>query len=127
MWQFKASDAYAAIGARRDFSDYLRASCTPDSDCESAVIVFGELVANVVRHAPGAIDITASGSAGNNLTLDVRDTGPPFSAGHELPPDPSSDHGRGLFIVSNLCRSVKKWNDGNGNTVRAELPARVKA
>src|SRR5580692_7960809 len=54
-WQFQADDARLALSVRREFLAFLRESCTTTSDCEAALLVFGELIANVILHAPGPI------------------------------------------------------------------------
>jgi hypothetical protein len=51
-WKFQAAAATQALFEREPFLYWLRDSCTVDSDFTSAETVFGELVANVVRHAP---------------------------------------------------------------------------
>jgi anti-sigma regulatory factor (Ser/Thr protein kinase) len=121
-WHFHALDATAALAARRTFLAFLRASCTPESDCEAAEIVFGELVANVMRHAPGSIDITARADAYGLVTLDVRDSGSAFTYAPALPESVFCDSGRGLHIVSQLCAHVALESDGNGKKVSVVLP-----
>ncbi len=120
-WQFQSKQAGAALSAKRAFMTFLRESCTPESDCDGALIVFGELVTNVVLHAPGPIEITVSSDARGVVTLDVYDTGDGFVLEPSLPP-PTSGGGRGLFIVSQLCRRASVARVPNGTKVSAELP-----
>src|SRR5579863_606206 len=57
-WQYQAIDAKEALSARHAFVAFLREACTSKSDCAGAMVVFGELVTNVILHAPGPIEIT---------------------------------------------------------------------
>ena len=56
-WQFRADDALDALRMRAVVRAFLVAEADESSDVDGAVLVFGELVANVVRHAPGAISV----------------------------------------------------------------------
>jgi signal transduction histidine kinase len=120
-WQFNAVDAKAALLARRAFMDFLQVSCALESDCESAQIVFVELVTNVMRHAPGPIDITLQSDARGLVVLDVYDSGEGFVAEPTLPPI-SSESGRGLYIVSKLCAGLSSTRTASGNKVSVVLP-----
>src|SRR5579872_6421420 len=116
-WHFRSADAADALWERPRFTEFLRARCTPESDCEAAEIVFGELVANVVRHAPGRIDITARADAYGVVTLEVCDSGSAFTYAPRLPAYELSDTGRGLHIVSTLCARVTLESGRPGNKV----------
>jgi anti-sigma regulatory factor (Ser/Thr protein kinase) len=54
-WSFAAADAADAEWLRPAVLQYLRARGTDDSNYGSAELIFGELIGNVVRHAPGEI------------------------------------------------------------------------
>jgi len=120
-WQYHAPDANLAVAARESFTSYLRASCNGDSDCNSAEIVFGELVANVVRHSPGPIDISMQSDSNGSVVLDVFDTGAAFSVTGSLPAA-NSTSGRGLYIVALLCRCLSASRTSCGNKVSVVLP-----
>jgi anti-sigma regulatory factor (Ser/Thr protein kinase) len=121
-WEFRATDATAALAARRAFDGFLRASCKKaESDYESAVIAFSELVANVVQHAPGPIYITLRSDARGHVTLEVFDTGREFTLAPALPPV-SSESGRGLYLVSRLCSRVSATRTHEGNRISVVLP-----
>lgn len=126
-WQFHAADAAEALSFRRDFVDFLRACCTDDSDCDGAEIVFGELVTNVMRHAPGAIQITLQSDVHGLVMLDVCDTGDAFAIAPALPATLFSASGRGLYIVSQLCPYLSSTRTANGNRVSAILPVMAEA
>jgi anti-sigma regulatory factor (Ser/Thr protein kinase) len=100
-WLFRADDAKEALPQRQSYLEFLRAACTPDSDYDGALIIFTELIANVIRHAAGPIQIRVGGYAQGALTLQVTDTGAPFCSAPSLPPA-NSEGGRGLYIISQL-------------------------
>jgi PAS domain S-box-containing protein len=100
-WFFDAGDAAAAQAARRAFTDGLRKRAA-DSDCiHRAEVVFGELVGNAARYAPGRVEVTVDWS-GATPVLHVLDQGPGFHHVPALPRDVYSESGRGLFMISLL-------------------------
>jgi anti-sigma regulatory factor (Ser/Thr protein kinase) len=104
-WAYASADARAALEARLAFCRPLRdIGCSPRFIAE-AQVVFGELVGNVVRHAPGPIDISLTWR-GDVATIAVADRGAPFSARTALPDDPLAEGGRGLFIVRSIARTL---------------------
>jgi anti-sigma regulatory factor (Ser/Thr protein kinase) len=121
-WQFQADDARTALSVRREFLTFLRESCTSASDCEAALLVFGELVTNVILHAPGPIEITVQSDARGAVTLDVCDGGAGFRLAPSLPPVSGESGGRGLYIASRLCSSLASTRIEGGNKVSAVLP-----
>jgi PAS domain S-box-containing protein len=126
-WSFDAENAKAAQDARGEFVDYLRDQTGDEDAIETAELVFGELVGNVVRHAPGAIDIDVDWADGVPH-LHVVDRGSPFQAPSHLPDDLLSESGRGLFIVRQLSEKLSVEHvDGYGNHVSVELPIRRKS
>lgn len=125
-WSFDAENARAAQDARGQFVRYLRAKAAPGGDISMAELVFGELIGNVVRHAPGSIEIDLDWS-GECPVLHVIDRGRPFDGVSNLPDNVLSESGRGLFIVNALTRSLRiEHIPGYGNHVTAELPLRRK-
>ncbi len=121
QWAYASADARAAVEARLAFCRHLREIGCSQPFIEEAQIVFGELVGNVVRHAPGPIDITLSWH-GDVATIAVADRGAPFSARAALPDDPLADCGRGLFIVRSIAKSlsIEPLATG-GKAIRASL------
>ena len=85
----------------------------------------GELLANVIRHAPGAVRVWA-GWSGPDATVVVEDTGPGF----DLPIRPaenSQEGGRGLALVQAFARSLLvRHEPGRGTRVEVVLPLRRK-
>jgi sigma-B regulation protein RsbU (phosphoserine phosphatase) len=125
-WAFQADDATAAHDARNALITYLRARGTEDSEFEAAELIFGELVGNVVKHAPGPITIELVWD-GEVPTLRVSDKGPGFELRTALPDDLMAEGGRGLFLAATFGAELRvtKLPDG-GARVSATLPVRRK-
>jgi anti-sigma regulatory factor (Ser/Thr protein kinase) len=125
-WSFDSRSA-ASNGARRAFLACLRSKATGGAaiDFSAAELIFGELLGNVVRHAPGPVDIILDWTDVLPV-LHVLDRGPGFRSRRKrerLPVDELSESGRGLFIV-NACAphfSVRNRN-GRGTHASATLP-----
>jgi PAS domain S-box-containing protein len=121
-WSFDAENAKAAQDARGEFVEYLRKNAQDAEQVKIAELVFGELVGNVVRHAPGAIDIDLEWLNGSP-TLHVLDRGAAFNPPANLPQDLLSESGRGLFIVRRLSTDLRVEHvPGYGNHIRVDLP-----
>ena len=120
-WAFEASDAVAAHCARLEFADQLALNGACDEDIYAAEIVFGELVGNVVRHGPGPVSILVDWN-GPSPVLHVLDRGPGFGFAPNLPRDPMSESGRGLYIIASLTDDFNVTRlDGAGSHARAVL------
>src|SRR5581483_165605 len=101
-WTFEAPDALSAQPARASFERWLEDE--GEGDAYAAALIFGELVGNVVRHAPGPIEMRAEWR-NDELVLHVLDTGTGFDVARGLP-DTSAEGGRGLFIIRTLARGI---------------------
>ena len=115
LWQFRSDDPREALAERAHFVDALRRRFDDVVDVTAAEIVFTELVGNVIRHAPGPIEIHLTD--GDAARLEVIDSGPGFEFEPTLPPA-TAECGRGLYIVSHLARDVSTQR-------RDGTPARV--
>lgn len=104
LWQFRSDDPHDALAERPRFIEALRRRFGDAFDLTAAEIVFTELVGNVIRHAPGPIEIRLI--ATESACLEVIDSGPGFEFEPALPPE-SSECGRGLYIVSRLSSNVR--------------------
>jgi PAS domain S-box-containing protein len=141
-WSFEAENARAAQTARGDFMDALRREATLESDLAGAEIVFGELVGNVVRHAPGPIDVALEWR-NDQACLHVIDRGPGFEY---APPDKIElmrEDGRGLWLTSqfsehvdverlpnygtHVCVRLQVWRAGKKSGVSAANSKRTRA
>jgi anti-sigma regulatory factor (Ser/Thr protein kinase) len=120
-WTFATDDARAAVDARAQFVDFLRKT-RDDEFVDRAELIFGELLGNVVQHAPGPVEISFERRNGNDV-LHIIDSGTAFSpAATRLPEDELSDFGRGLFIVAHLSKELRVEHVPNcGNHLRVTL------
>ncbi|GGZ68041.1 ATP-binding protein [Streptomyces echinoruber] len=115
-----AAEARAAVG---DFLARVRASTrvpVPDHVAQDAHLVVSELVANVVRHAPGPCGLGLElPAAGDRLRISVWDTSP--APPRPRPPDGRRVGGHGLEIVQAISRTVTVAPWGRGKRITAEL------
>jgi len=128
-WHFECDDAGGAGDARFAFVAHLARRKLEPGLVTTAELIFGELVSNVVRHAPGPIEIELIERA-ERLLLAVRDRGPGFQLETiALPQDPFSEGGRGLYLMSQLgSPPVVMPRPGGGNEVVVALvPSAVPA
>jgi anti-sigma regulatory factor (Ser/Thr protein kinase) len=105
-WTFESEDASRAHLARKDLVAYLalRAS-SEESDFAAAEAIFGELIGNVVRHAPGPVSVLLEWED-DGAVLRVTDRGPGFEWRGSAQPELLAEGGRGLFIVQALARAL---------------------
>jgi len=125
VWSFDSSDANDAGRARREYAEQLRAVGLTDEETSSAELVFGELVGNVVRYAPGSITaiLDLSGPA---PVLHLIDDGRGFEFRPRLPVDLLSERGRGLFLVTAFADELSvERRRGGGSHARAVLAGRT--
>ncbi|MBV9439689.1 MAG: ATP-binding protein [Candidatus Eremiobacteraeota bacterium] len=123
LWQVE-DEAERVLRERRRFRALVQAIAEPSSDVDAAELIYGELVANTVRHARGAVEVRLERADTESPVLVVRDHGP--GAGARSMPcarDPLAESGRGLEIVALLARRVAVEHPAGGGTeVRAVLP-----
>jgi anti-sigma regulatory factor (Ser/Thr protein kinase) len=121
-WRFGSDDARSAHDARGAFTMYLRRRDLDERTIAVAELVFGELVANVVRHAPGPIEVELAWDASTPVLL-VRDRGPAFTPGSfALPADALAEDGRGLYLIATEASPpVVCPRPGGGNEVIVRL------
>jgi anti-sigma regulatory factor (Ser/Thr protein kinase) len=124
-WRFESQDASGAHEARKDLLAYLGARASPDSDVEAALLIFGELVGNVVRHAPGPIAIDLEWHDGSAI-LRVRDSGPGFDWSGARQAEPLAEGGRGLFIIETVAREVRIERRERGTEATVWLPVHLR-
>ncbi|MBD5632964.1 MAG: SpoIIE family protein phosphatase [Candidatus Eremiobacteraeota bacterium] len=125
-WSFDASDMKAVALARREYVADLERRVVNDDDCGVAQLVLAELLGNVVRHAPGCVDIALDWAC-HAPVLHVLDRGNGFRYFPKLPADLLSECGRGLFIVSAIAEEfVVSERPGGGCHARALLPNRLR-
>jgi anti-sigma regulatory factor (Ser/Thr protein kinase) len=103
-WSFEAENAYAAQDARTEFINYLREHIVDEAAIDQAELVFGELMANVVRHAPGPVSVYVDWR-GADPVVHVIDRGPAFRVKAKLP-DAYCETGRGLYLIRSSSADV---------------------
>ena len=123
VWRFEGQ-ADRVLRQRRAFRDCLASLASPASDVDAAELIYGELVANTVRYAKGAVEARLEVRNGYPPVLVVSDHGPGMRV-HPWAPhrDPMAESGRGLGIVELLARDVAVGDAvGGGTVIRATLP-----
>ena len=112
-WRFSTDDAVTAERARPAFVAYLAGRGLAGDALGAAEAVFGELVGNVVRHAPGPIEVdlrsTARATCSRCATAARASRRRPRTF-----PDIFAESGRGLYLVSVLGSppEVRRRPDG---------------
>jgi serine phosphatase RsbU (regulator of sigma subunit)/anti-sigma regulatory factor (Ser/Thr protein kinase)/CHASE3 domain sensor protein len=126
-WMFDTTDASTAQRARTVFAAVLAEAGMLDDDVFTAELIFGELLSNAVRYAPGSVDVVLDWTQSSTAILHFLDRGPGFVVVPRLPTDLLSERGRGLFLVWSLSEdfNVTKRSDG-GAHVRVVLSPRRK-
>jgi diguanylate cyclase (GGDEF)-like protein len=116
-WKFMSDDAASAGNARAEFLEQLDSRHVDANVMTNAELVFGELVGNVVKHAPGKLEIELFWTAQGGPVLIVRDCGPSFELiDVELPQDDLAESGRGFFLINSLGSRPLVVRRSNGGT-----------
>ena len=126
VWSFDSTDAHDAGRTRREYTARLREVGLTDDEMSGAELVFGELVGNVVRYAPGSITAILDVSCPSPV-LHVLDDGRGFEFRPRLPVDLLSERGRGLFLVTAFSEELSvERRRGGGSHARAVLAGRTR-
>ena len=126
VWSCVRSDARDAATARREVRDFLSRDADAASDLDATETIVGELIANVIRHAPGPIGVYCSWNE-HGAVLVVADRGPGIPALRSVP-DARAECGRGLLIVLALARTLTvERATPFGSRVVVELPVSRRA
>ncbi|MFZ0032660.1 MAG: ATP-binding protein [Candidatus Cybelea sp.] len=121
LWTYCAECASNALAQRPSFLAVVRRHSGWSLDDSVAKLIYTELIGNVVRHAPGAVEVRLH-CDGQSLLLDVSDRGPGFELAPRLP-GILLENGRGLFLVAQFA--ARMWvepNTDKGAKIVAELP-----
>lgn len=123
VWKVE-DEAERVLRQRRAFRACVVAIAEPASDVDAAELIYGELVANTVRYAKGAVEVRLELDDSQPPVLVVRDYGPGVNGRSQAARrDPFAESGRGLAIVELLAREVAVDRaEGGGTVVRATLP-----
>jgi signal transduction histidine kinase len=120
-FSFRIADASLANNARAIFQRYLSTQVDPSSDVDGAELIFGELLGNVARHAPGAIDVRLRWNGVVGI-LEVADQGPGYSVADVHLPGDLAESCRGLFLVSSFGRDLSVRSEDGRTTTTVTLP-----
>jgi PAS domain S-box-containing protein len=101
-WRFDPRDWRRAYDVRETLAETLNAY-GDGVDVPAAELVFGELLGNAVRHAPGFVDVELTWEDDGLPVLHVIDDGPGYVPRTDLPKH-DAESGRGLYIVAQLTR-----------------------
>ncbi len=104
-WSLVRSDARDAVQVRTAIRNFLALLADASSDLDAVELIVGELVANVIRHAPGPIGIHVAWE-GDGAVLVVSDRGPGIEPVRCVP-DCDAESGRGLLLVESLATRVR--------------------
>ena len=127
VWELR-DDATRVLRERRAFREHVCAIAEPSSDVDAAELIYGELVANTIRYANGAVEVRLEQRDAHRPVLVVRDHGPGMRRGARRARDPYAESGRGLAIVERLaCDLTVERAKGGGTIVRATLPVIARA
>lgn len=120
-WSFDARDAERGRELQAAYRSLLVEHGLPLASMTFAETILAELLGNVVRHAPGPVEVVVDTGAPSPI-LSVLDRGPGFQYFPKLPHDLLSERGRGLFIVSQLAEDFTvQRRTGNGSHARVVL------
>ena len=110
-----APEAFRLSRARRRVRDYLTLYCRDRRTVDDMVLCVGEACTNAIRHSGSGEEIEITlGFRSDDLEVLVKDKGRGFDAGAFDPdvlPDPFSDGGRGLFLMSRLSDAMELRRD----------------
>jgi len=125
-WDFDARREEAAHQVKTELLAALQALGPLAPDPIVAEIVFGELLSNAVQHTPGPVRVHFD-VRGGHVVLAVEDRDPSFPVNGELtahpgPPGWDAESGRGLFLISSLCRHVAVEPTRDGKCTIVVLP-----
>jgi serine phosphatase RsbU (regulator of sigma subunit)/anti-sigma regulatory factor (Ser/Thr protein kinase) len=121
-WSFPVVELERARAVRETISRRLAERGARADALFTADIVLSELLGNVLRHAPGTVDVRLDWN-GSAPILHVLDEGPGFVFVPRLPTNMFSESGRGLFIITQIAPELTiVHRPGGGGPARAVLP-----
>jgi PAS domain S-box-containing protein len=126
-WRFASSDGRTATLVRHAIGELVSAWTGRGDTVLESELVFGELFSNVVRHAPGPVDVRAAATAkGAEIVVIDRGDGCPGAGG---PADQFAESGRGLYLVRALADDVRIEPSARGTriTVAFYRPAEARS
>ena len=120
-WRYDPQWHDVASRVRDEICDELVTAGFCAEDLFDFETIFAELMANLVRYAPGASEVLLESSP-RTFILHVLDKGPGFQFLPRLPNDLYSQSGRGLFLISHLSAEFNvERRPGGGSHARVVL------
>jgi anti-sigma regulatory factor (Ser/Thr protein kinase) len=117
-WKFSSSDESTAVLVRHEVGALVAAWTGNAAHGPAGEVAFGELFSNVVRYAPGPLEVRLIATAGGT-ELSVSDRGPGMPAALHAP-EALAESGRGLHLVRELADDMTiEPAPSAGTTVRA--------
>jgi anti-sigma regulatory factor (Ser/Thr protein kinase) len=119
---FAARPSSAAV-LREVLTTYLTANDIDDAATRLIVLCADEALINAVAHAAGSPVGVFADLRDDHFTLEVSDGGPGFDPSQidsDAEPDLMGEHGRGLFLISNLMDDLEILSDEHGTTLQME-------
>lgn len=124
-WQFASGDARGAQRVRHEVVDEVRRHGCSEEVAIATEAVLGELIANIVQHAPGSADIVLEMKA-DRLVLHAIDRGRGWIPTTAESIDASDETGRGLWLIEKLGGSLELGLlPGFGARARVTLPTKL--
>ncbi len=119
---FAARPSSAAV-LRQALTTYLTANGIDDAASRMIVLCADEALINAVAHAAGSPVGVFADLRDDRFTLEVSDGGPGFDPSQidgDAQPDLMGEHGRGLFLISNLMDGLEILSGEHGTTLHME-------
>lgn len=120
VWHLRTERPESALAKRGEYLEAIAQQCGETFDRFTAELIFTELVGNVIRHSRGPIEISMRCLDGY-AQLNVEDSGRGFEYRPQLPADPLSDNGRGLYLISRYAKTVRVKKNANAGTIVTAL------
>ena len=122
-WSYDSRNSHDAHSLRREIARFIRCCAPAEEDVFRSELIVGEVLANTVEHAPGAVSVEIDWT-GTHPVVAVCDAGPGLSSfAATLPSDALNENGRGLFLISSLALDVKiDAQPGAGTKIKIVLP-----
>jgi len=93
-----------------------------EDTCDTAALVVSELVTNAIVHTASEYVVCELHDRDELVRIAIRDEGCAPGEPHPSPERPEEEHGRGLLLVSAMCRAWGAQETGPGLLVWADLP-----
>lgn len=122
-WRFDPVWPELSLRVREELRQEVAACGVDEARLLDIDLIFAEVVANLIRYAPGIAEMIIE-RHGGNVVLHVLDKGPGFTFTPRLPADLFSQFGRGLFLIAHFSKAFSvERRPGRGSHARIVLAA----